>query len=45
MHSLIETLTPVFPGEELLPELQRVLHPDAAALPEAGLRPAAHRFQ
>lgn len=43
--SLTETLTPVFPGEELLSELQRVLHPNAAALPEAGLRPAAHRLQ
>lgn len=32
-------------GEELVPELQRVLHPDHAAVHEAGLRQNAHRLQ
>ncbi len=32
-------------GEELFPELQRVLHPHHAAVHEAGLRQDAHRLQ
>lgn len=32
-------------GEELLLELQRVLHPHAASLSETGLRSATHRLQ
>lgn len=34
-----------FAGEEFLPQLQRVVHSDAAAVPEAGVRQTAHRFQ
>lgn len=32
-------------GEELVPELQRVLHPDHATVHEAGIRQDAHRLQ
>ena len=32
-------------GEELFPELQRVLHPHYATVHETGLRQDAHRLQ
>ena len=34
-----------YAGEELFPELQRVLHPHHAAVHEAGLRQDAYRLQ
>lgn len=39
------TLSFLYTGEELLPELQRVLYSDHAAVHEAGLRQDAHRLQ
>lgn len=45
MHFANRDFNVCVPGEELLSELQCVLHPNVAALPEAGLRPAAHRLQ
>lgn len=35
----------MFPGEKLIPELQRVLHTDPATLSTPGIRQAADRLQ